>query len=230
MGYTFITVKYHTLQGIIGGKMLLLKVVICVLIIALLLLKNVVSGYSSDEISFDFEESNQEWVIPDWAYYQGDHVARSIGVSSEKATKGKNSLEIMCEFPGDAWAAALVEHREDMDLSEYKSISADIYLPKGAPKGIIVARFILTVGVGWHFTEMRYTVTLKPGKWNKIKVNLESEEVEKSEWKGRGEKRLFHHINSVRKIAIRIEYDASPPYRVGNKYHGPIYIDNVVIK
>ncbi|MFQ5953314.1 MAG: hypothetical protein ACE5JK_07965, partial [Candidatus Omnitrophota bacterium] len=179
---------------------------------------------------FSFEGSNEGWVIPDWAYYQGDHKAESADISSEKASKGDNSLEVVCNFPGDIWTAALIEHREDMDLSGSETISADIYLPKKAPKRIIVARFILTVGIGWHFTEMRYAVPLVPGRWTKLKAKLESEEVEKSEWKGRKEKRLFHHISSVRKIAIRIEYDASPPYKVGRKYKGPIYIDNVVIK
>ena len=183
-----------------------------------------------EEIIFDFEGGNEGWVIPDWAYYQGDHKAESVEVSQEKAKKGNSSLVVMCDFPGDVWAAALIEHREDMDLSGYEAISADIYLPKKAPKGIIVARFILTIGIGWHFTEMRYSVPLKPGRWTKVEAKLESEEVEKSEWKGRKEKRLFHHIKTIRKIAIRIEYDASPPYRIGRRYKGPIYIDNVVIK
>ncbi len=136
----------------------------------------------------------------------------------------------MCEFPGDAWAAALIEHREDMDWSGYESISVDIYLPKKAPKAPLQARIVLTIGIGWHFTEMRYAVPLKRGRWTKIKAKLESEEPEESDWKGRKEKQLFKHIKNIRKVAIRIEYDASPPYRVGHKYHGPIYIDNMVIK
>jgi hypothetical protein len=181
-------------------------------------------------VLFSFEGSVQGWSIPDWAYCQGDHKARSVEISSEKAKVGDDSLEVSCEFPGDVWAAALVEINKDMDLSEYDTISADIYLPRKAPKGLIVARFILTVGIGWHFTEMRYSVPLAPGKWTTVSAKLESEEVEKSEWKGRKQKRLFHHIHNVRKVAIRIEYDASPPYRIGRKYEGPIYIDNVVIK
>jgi hypothetical protein len=210
--------------------MLLLKVIVCVAIVVFFLLKSSLSGYAGEKIHFDFEGSNDGWVIPDWAYYQGDHKAESVEVSSEKASKSKGALAVMCDFPGDAWAAALIEHKEDMDLSGYNTISADIYLPKKAPKGIIVARFILTAGIGWHFTEMRHPVQLVPGRWTKLKAGLESEEVEKSDWKGRKEKRLFHHIKNIRKIAIRIEYDASPPYRTGRRYNGPIYIDNVVIE
>ena len=200
-----------------------------IIIIALVFASSAFS-YAAEEVRYDFEGSNEGWAIPDWAYYQSDHVAKEVKVSSEKFAKGKNSLAVVCEFPGDVWSAALVEHREDMDLSGSESISAEIYLPKNAPKGIIVARFILTIGIGWHFTELRYAVPLIPGRWTKLEAKLENEEVEKSDWKGRKEKRLFQHIQHIRKVAIRIEYDASPPYRVGRKYHGPVYIDNVVIK
>ncbi|MGB2631269.1 MAG: hypothetical protein WBD24_07290 [Candidatus Omnitrophota bacterium] len=202
----------------------------CLIMIIALIFAASSFSYASEEIKYDFEGSNKGWSIPDWAYYQGDHVAKEVEVSSKKASTGESSLAVMCEFPGNVWKAALVEHLEDMDLSGKETISADIYLPKDAPKGIIVARFILTIGIGWHFTEMRYAVPLVPGRWTRIEAKLENDEVEKSDWKGRKEKRLFHHIHHVKKIAIRIEYDASPPYRVGHKYHGPVYIDNVVIK
>jgi hypothetical protein len=207
----------------------IMKWTICTLLIALFLATSGVAA-SQEEVIFDFEGGSEGWIIPDWAYYQGDHKAESVEVSQEKAKKGDSSLAVMCDFPGDVWTAALIEHKEDMDFSGYETISADIYLPKKAPRGIIVARFILTIGIGWHFTEMRYSVPLTPGRWTKVEARLESEEVEKSDWKGRKEKRLFHHIKSIRKIAIRIEYDASPPYRVGRRYKGPVYIDNVVIK
>jgi hypothetical protein len=210
--------------------MLLLKVAICAAVIIFFILKSGLSGHAADAINYNFEEGNDGWVIPDWAYYQSDHKAEVVEVSIKEASSGKGSLALMCDFPGDVWAAALVEHAEDLNLSKYSTISADIYLPKGAPKGIIQARFILTVGIGWHFTEMRQAVLLVPGRWTKLEAKLESEEAEASDWKGRKEKRLFHHINNVRKIAIRIEYDASPPYKTGHRYKGPVYIDNVVIK
>ena len=193
-------------------------------------MKGALAGYAGDAVKYNFEEGNDGWVIPDWAYCQSDHKAESIEPSLEKASTGKGSLAVMCDFPGDVWVAAIVEHREDLDLSKYSTISADIYLPRKAPKNIIQARFVLTAGIGWHFTEMRHAVVLVPGRWTKLKANLESEEVEESHWKGRKEKRLFLHTKKIRKIAIRIEYDASPPYKTGRRYKGPIYIDNVAIK
>ncbi|MBD3380389.1 MAG: hypothetical protein GF408_08020 [Candidatus Omnitrophica bacterium] len=185
---------------------------------------------AEDEIRFDFEGSAQKWMIPDWAYYQGDHKAREVGISSDIASSGKGSLEIMCDFPGDVWAAALVEVQGDMDLSGYDGISVDIYLPGDAPKGLFAARLILTVGEGWFFTEMREAVPLKTGEWTKVWVSLDKGGEGRTAWKGRKEKRLYRNLDKVRKIAVRIEYDASPPHRMGPRYEGPVYIDNVVIK
>ncbi|MFH1552843.1 MAG: hypothetical protein ABID83_04315 [Candidatus Omnitrophota bacterium] len=184
----------------------------------------------ADGVHFDFETTTQDWRIPDWAYYQEDHRAETVEVSKKRASHGNNSLEMICDFPGDMWTAALVEREKDMDLSDYKTISADVYLPKQAPGGILKARIILTAGDGWYFTEMRHTAILIPGKWTTIKARLESEEQENSDWKGRGDKRLFKNIHNVRKIAIRVEYDASPPHSIGPRYHGSIYVDNVVIE
>jgi len=185
----------------------------------------------SERIEYGFEDGAQGWRIPDWAFYQKDHVATDIGITTENASQGESSLEVMCDFPGKTWACALVEVEAQLDLSGYNTISADIYLPKKAPRDLIQARIILTVGDGWLFTEMRTPVLLERGKWTTVKVDIEKEDVEGiSQWKGRKEKRLFLHIHNVKKVAIRIEYDAAPPTRVGPEYNGPIYIDNIVIE
>ena len=99
----------------------------------------------NEPIKFSFEGSTEEWRIPDWAFYQGDHVARELRISSEYASDGESSLEVVCEFPGKTWAAALVEREVQLDLSGYNTFSADIYLPKKAPRDLILARLILTV-------------------------------------------------------------------------------------
>ena len=185
---------------------------------------------AEDDIVYNFENDIGKWKIPDWAYYQDDHRATELSQSDKKVSEGKGSLEIMCNFPGDRWAAALVESEQDLDLSGYNTISADVYLPKNGPRGFMQARFILTVGVGWHFIEQRTVFPLIPGKWTTITVKLDNEENETSEWKGRKEKRLFNHINAIKKIAVRIEYDSAPPHRTGPVYKGPVYVDNIVIK
>jgi len=208
------------------------KVILSILIIGAISLIN--GAVFAEDIRFDFEETAEKWKIPDWAYGQGDHKAVAVEVSPDKASSGNNSLKMMVEFPGDVWTAALVDFQADgeeyMDLSKYESISVDVFLPKKAPRELLKARIIVTAGIGWHFTEMRYPVMLKRGKWNTVKVTIEKEDVEDSEWKGRKEKRLFNHVDKIKKIAVRVEYDAAPPFRLGPKYHGPIYIDNLVIK
>ena len=201
-----------------------------ILILIILGFLGIAEAEEDSKIHFDFETSNHDWIIPDWAYMQDDHVAETVEISEKVSSSGKKSLAIICDFPGDIWRAALIERKGDMDLTGYKTISADIYIPKGAQRGLIKARFILTIGEGWLFTEMRQTFFLKPEKWITVKANLESEETEKSAWKGGDEKSLFHHIDKIKKIAIRIEYDAAPPHRIGRRYQGPIYVDNIVIE
>ena len=139
-------------------------------------------------------------------------------------------MEVMCEFPGKTWAAALIEVEKDYDLTGYSSISADIYLPKKAPRGLMQARLILTVGDGWHFIEMKKPVFLERGKWTTVRARIQSEKGEGTDWKEKRDRELYKFIDKVKKIAIRIEYDAAPPTRIGSKYKGPVYIDNVVIE
>ena len=182
-----------------------------------------------EDILYTFDESIEGWKVPDWAFEQRDYVAGKTLLSGETMKSGPGALEVVCDFPGNRWAAALVEIEKDMDLSGYSSISADIFIPKSAPKGFFKARFIMTVGIGWHFIEMREPVDLIPGKWVTLQADIEKEELLISDWKGRGEKRLFKHADKVKKIAVRIEYDASPPHTIGGRYNGPVFIDNVVI-
>lgn len=187
-------------------------------------------AHSAEEIRFDFEGSREAWQIPDWAYYQSDHKAKDIEISSEESSSGKSSLEVSCDFPGDIWAAALVEVQKEMDISEYNTISVDIYLPKDAPSGLLAARLILTVGDGWHFIEMKEPAVLKPGKWVTVSAELDKGGEGRTAWKGRKHKRLYLHLDKIKKIAVRVEYDVAPPHRIGPRYNGPIYMDNLVIE
>lgn len=207
-----------------------MKIITSILITLFLVLAFGEAFGAEDQIVFDFEETTENWKVPDWAFYQNDHKAQEVETSDKYASSGERSLKLMCEFPGDVWTAALVERKGDMDLSEYDTISVDIYLPKKGPRGLIEARIILTVGEGWRFTEMRSAVPLRRGKWVTVKVNLDKGEEGITEWRGRGEKRLFLNIDKIRKIAVRIEYNAAPPHRIGPRYRGPIFIDNLVIE
>jgi len=187
------------------------------------------AGASAEpKTTFDFEENAEGWEIPFWAEQQGDHVGRSMQVSPEKASKGKQSLEIMCDFPGDHWTAAVIEYAADVDLTGYKTLSFDVYLPRKASGGLYQGRIIFTVGP-WYIFEMREPVPLTSGKWNTVTAYLEATDVGKlTYWKGltRGVS-LKDYLDQIKKIAIRVEYNANQ-WQAGPSYEGPIYIDHIV--
>lgn len=177
-------------------------------------------GFSSlaqaeEKVVFGFEKDTQGWEIPEWALEQEDHVAKTVEVSKDFAKEGKSSLKIASAFPGKIWSAALVEDFEYFDWTPYKSISADVYIPKEVPVGL-KAKIMLTVGEGWKFTEMARSIALVPGEWVTITANLAPGS---EDWKKTIVDDNFR--KDVRKIAIRVESNRKPEYK------GPIYIDNI---
>lgn len=172
---------------------------------------------SADEkVVFGFEaaKDTQGWEIPEWALSQEDHVAKSIEVSKDVASEGRQSLKVVTAFPGKMWSAALIEDFEYFDWTPYKAVSVDIYIPKEAPVGL-KGKIILTVGESWKFIEMARSTALEPGKWVTITANIMPAS---EDWK-----RITVDDNfrkDVRKIAVRVEANKKP------EYNGPIYIDN----
>jgi len=179
------------------------------------------------KMKFDFErEMMHGWKIPEWAYEQGDHVATDLVISDKEASSGTHSLELMCDFPGDYWTAALIGYEHDMDLTGYSTVSADIYLPRKARGDLYNARIILTVGDEWIIMERRDPTPLDRGKWNTVTANIATNEGWRSIPR---EYNLLDYIQKVKKVSIRIEYNASE-WQAGPSYEGPVYIDNIVIE
>lgn len=90
------------------------KVLIVMLILAVFwMISSRGAEAADDKILYDFEQTVENWKIPDWAYYQDDHRAVELAPSEKKFSNGKSSLEVMCDFPGTKWAAALVELEKD---------------------------------------------------------------------------------------------------------------------
>ncbi|OGW84804.1 MAG: hypothetical protein A2987_02495 [Omnitrophica bacterium RIFCSPLOWO2_01_FULL_45_10] len=170
---------------------------------------------AEERVLFSFEKDTQGWEIPEWALEQEDHVGKTLEASKGIAKDGKGALELMAAFPGKVWTAAIVEDFEYFDWTPYKSVSADIYIPKDAPTGL-KAKIILTVGESWKFTEMARSVSLVPGEWVTITADLLPGS---EDWKRTVVDDNFR--KDVRKIAVRIESNKKP------EYAGPIYIDNV---
>ncbi|MFQ5953140.1 MAG: hypothetical protein ACE5JK_07035 [Candidatus Omnitrophota bacterium] len=164
---------------------------------------------------YDFEGGLGGWEVPMWATGKSDYVAKEVNVSSDVASKGEDSMKVEVDFPGGIWAAGLVEIQQYLDMSRYRVVRVDIYLPEGAPIGL-KAKLILTVGSNWKFVEMSRSVPLIPGEWATITANIEPGSYD---WKRVVPDEKF--AEDVRKIAIRIESNRKP------RYTGTIYIDNV---
>jgi hypothetical protein len=165
---------------------------------------------------YDFESGDLlGWEVPQWAEGQNGYVAISSDLSDEVASKGENSMKVAADFPGGSWSAALVEIQQYLDLSGYRVLMADIYLPPDAPVGL-TAKIILTVGDNWRFVEMSRSFPLMPGEWVTVTGNIEPGSYD---WKRIVPDEKF--AEDVRKIAIRIESNMKP------KYAGDVFIDNI---
>jgi len=164
---------------------------------------------------YGFETDLQGWEIPQWSKDKVDYIAKGVSVSQDISSEGKSSMKIATEYPGEAWSASLVEIQQYLDLSSFRVISVDIYLPKEAPAGL-KAKLILTVGDNWKFVEMNHNYPLVPGQWTTITANIEPGSYD---WKRVVPDEKF--AQDVRKIAVRIEGNRQ------QKYTGPIYIDNI---
>ena len=172
-------------------------------------------GVCAEKVLFGFEQATTAWTIPDWCLEKVDCVTEKAAVSKKFAKEGSSSLEITAKFPGKRWTGAYVEVEEYFNFTPYKQISADIFLPKEAPFGL-KAKFILTVGEDWEWTEMSKLTTLVPGEWKTITASLIPGS---NDWRQVEVTDAFRA--DVRKIGIRVDSNNQPVYS------GPIYIDNI---
>lgn len=170
---------------------------------------------TEERVFYGFESSLKGWEIPMWAKGKNDYVAQSLELSEDFSSHGSSSLKVMCDFPGGKWAAALVEIQQYLNLSFYRVIRADVYLPEEAPMGLD-GSIILTVGENWKFIEMARSIPLVPGQWVTITANVEPGSYD---WRRIVPDEEF--AQDVRKIAIRVVSNNKP------QYTGPVYIDNV---
>jgi predicted small lipoprotein YifL len=165
---------------------------------------------------YDFETADLSgWEVPQWALGKTDYVAKEAVYSEETSSKGKGSMRVAADFPGGQWTAALVEIQQYLDLSRYRVIRADVYLPADAPIGL-TAKLIITVGENWRFVEMSRSFPLIPGEWTEITASIEPGSYD---WKRVVPDESF--AEDIRKIAVRIESNRKP------KYTGDLFIDNV---
>ena len=187
-------------------------------------------GFCGERIVFDFDENTQWWEIPAWAVGNVDYAGVSLELSKDFVFSGENSLKFICDFPGDVWKAAIIEHERDIDLTGYKKITAHVYVPKDAKAQYLEARIVVTAG-DWFFIETRDSVNLKKGEWTKVEAILDiSKSGELKEWRcSNREECIRENLDEVKKISVRIEQNANS-WQPDNEYSGPIYIDDVVLE
>lgn len=191
-----------------------ISLTLIVAFILLVVLPNM--SFSKEILLFNFEKDPDGWEIPDWALGKKDHVAEEIGVSEFQASAGKYALEMGVNFTQEpGWKGAYVERVVDVtDWSPFKFLSADVCIPKDAPRGLR-ARIILTVGDEWKWTEMNKSIPLTPGEWCVLKVDISPDSLN---WR-RFVTDSFR--SDVKKMGVRVESNGNIAYK------GPIYIDNI---
>ncbi len=170
---------------------------------------------TEERVYYNFEKGPNGWEIPLWASSKEDYVAKGVEVSQDFASSGSSSLKLTADFPGEKWTAALTEIQQYLDISSYRVIMADLYIPESVPMGL-KADIILTVGETWKFVEMSRNIPLVPGEWVTITANIEPGSYD---WKRVVPDEAF--AGDVRKIAVRVISNQKPVYS------GAIYIDNI---
>ena len=173
------------------------------------------SLWAAEIVIYGFEGSPDGWEIPDWAKASSDYVGEACTVSNEHANQGTSALEVHAQFPGGKWTGAYVERQTEVtDWTPFGWLLVDVYLPPEAPAGLS-GKIILTVGETWQWTEMNRTISLTPGSWTTLAVNLKPGSLD---WKFVPDDAFR---KSVRKLGVRIELDHGPSYR------GSVYLDDV---
>ena len=174
--------------------------------------------FSQEIMMYGFEDNNQGWEVLFWSCEQIEYCTGEVNISKAVSRQGNASLEMIVDFPGNRWAAGIVEVEGKFDLSESKYSIFDIYIPDTAPRWL-ETKLILALE-DHHWLEMNKTFNLVPGKWTKVKANMKKN---RKWWTAGGQIKLTHSLKSeICKIGIRIESD-------NIRYTGPVFIDNIVI-
>ena len=164
---------------------------------------------------FSFEKGYDGFEIPSWFKGKADNAGVRTSLSKSFASEGTQSLCLTTKFPGRIWSSAILELEQYLDLTRYRQIAVDIYIPANVPLGL-KAKIVLTVGENWKWIEMVRSIPLSPGEWITVSASVENGSMD---WKRTEVNELFRA--DIRKVVVRIESNKTPIYS------GPIYIDNV---
>ncbi|MFH1665866.1 MAG: S1C family serine protease [Candidatus Omnitrophota bacterium] len=167
---------------------------------------------------YDFSDGLQGWGIPAWALSIPSYVTRSVQPSGEHAVKGDNSLQVYGNFSGARWQAVIAEVQQPLNLTKYSSVSADVYVPEDAPKGLY-ADLGITFGRDLRWVYMNKPVSLLPGRWSRVEAGVAPGADGWREYTPDGKFR-----KTIKRVNVRV-------FKEGDvTYEGPVYIDNVCIR
>ena len=140
------------------------------------------------------------------------HSAKPPVASTARATEGKESLEVIASYPGEAAIVRPVE----ADWHTFDRLALDVFVPKGAPNDMRVLVYLRDGDLWWY--ESLLPAYLRPGDWTKLLVDLSGET---TAWTPRGHEKTFdrYALQRVRVIGLRV-FGHRP-------YQGPVYIDNI---
>ncbi len=190
---------------------------ICILMFAAIFLFNG-TVYPQDKMIYNCKQYMHNWDIPTWSLIEEDYVSPILAIDKNFTNQGASSIKLTVAFPGEEWRAGIVETEGFFDLTLYRAISFDMYLPKNAPNGIEV-RTIIVTGEDYQWLEIKDPISIRPGRRTTVTASLKKGN---RSWSGmNGTRKMTDEIKSgIRKIAIRIESNDV-------KYEGPVYIDNI---
>ncbi|MFH1665099.1 MAG: hypothetical protein ABIA77_03020 [Candidatus Omnitrophota bacterium] len=175
-------------------------------------------AYPQVKTVYNCEQDVQNWEIPDWSVWEDDYVFPVLAIDKNFSNRAELGLKLTVSFPAEEWRAGIVETEGFFDLTLYRKLVCDIYLPRSAPKGIW-ARIIIVSGNEYLWIEMVDPVFLTPGRRTTVSGNLK---YGNRAWRYSGEATMMTDElkSDIRKIAIRVESD-------GAAYKGPVYIDRI---
>ncbi len=159
------------------------------------------------EIFFNFEKNTEIWKKTST---KGNCVDK-ISISDEKSIDGKKSLKVDFNLPGEG----CIESSFFKDLSVYKNLILNIYIPKSIPEDFKLCVFLQDNEWLWYQTPL---FDLLKGKWNRLTIDVRPES---PFWENIGHNQPWSikSLSSIRKIGIK--------FFSNSKFKGSIYIDKI---
>ena len=141
--------------------------------LVLILVCTGVSAVGGENIIFDFNTS-----ASDWTAYENVNSVRQKNISFEDETRSLLEVTSRWVLPGDM-RTVVVNLKEAADLSEYRKIKYDIYVPlyEFDINAVYYTQMILSTSTG---ESVKYLELISGGEWNTVEINIGS-------WEGRGD-------------------------------------------